>query len=63
MARTRRTAFDRHKGVLRDVLSDTPLRRRQVNAFNRIDAIMATGQKSPSVRAADIVLAMLRKRG
>jgi lipid-A-disaccharide synthase len=48
--------------ALRDVLSDTPLRRRQVDAFARIDAIMATGQKSPSVRAADIVLATLRKR-
>jgi lipid-A-disaccharide synthase len=48
--------------ALRDVLGDTPLRRRQVEAFARIDAIMATGQKSPSVRAADIVLATLRKR-
>jgi lipid-A-disaccharide synthase len=48
--------------ALRDVLGDTPLRRRQVDAFARIDAIMATGQKSPSVRAADIVLATLRKR-
>jgi lipid-A-disaccharide synthase len=48
--------------ALRDVLGDTPLRQRQVDAFARIDAIMATGQKSPSVRAADIVLATLRKR-
>jgi lipid-A-disaccharide synthase len=48
--------------ALRDVLSDTPLRRRQVDAFARIDAVMATGQKSPSVRAADIVLATMRKR-
>jgi lipid-A-disaccharide synthase len=48
--------------ALRDVLSDTPLRRRQVEAFARIDTIMATGQKSPSVRAADIVLATLRGR-
>jgi lipid-A-disaccharide synthase len=47
---------------LRDVLGDTPLRRRQVDAFARIDAIMSTGQKSPSVRAADIVLATLRAR-
>ena len=48
--------------ALSDVLSDTPLRRRQVDAFARIDAIMSTGQKSPSVRAADIVLATLRAR-
>jgi lipid-A-disaccharide synthase len=48
--------------ALRDVLSDTPLRQRQVDAFARIDTIMSTGQKSPSVRAADIVLATLRAR-
>jgi lipid-A-disaccharide synthase len=48
--------------ALRDLLSDTPLRQRQVEAFARIDAIMSTGQKSPSVRAADIVLATLRAR-
>jgi lipid-A-disaccharide synthase len=48
--------------ALRDVLGDTPLRQRQVDAFARIDAIMSTGQKSPSVRAADIVLATLRTR-
>jgi lipid-A-disaccharide synthase len=48
--------------ALRDLLGDTPLRRRQLEAFNRIDAIMATGHKSPSVRAADIVLATMRKR-
>ncbi len=47
--------------ALRDLLSDTPLRRRQVEAFARIDTIMATGAKSPSVRAADIVLATMRK--
>jgi lipid-A-disaccharide synthase len=46
--------------ALRDILSDTPLRQRQVDAFARLDAIMSTGQP-PSVRAADIVLATLRK--
>jgi len=46
--------------ALRDVLSDTPQRRRQLEAFARLDAIMSTGQ-SPSVRASDIVLATLRK--
>jgi lipid-A-disaccharide synthase len=46
--------------ALREILRDTPLRRRQVEAFARLDAIMSTGQP-PSVRAADIVLATLRK--
>jgi lipid-A-disaccharide synthase len=47
--------------ALREVLADTPLRRRQLEAFARIDAIMSTGHQPPSVRAADIVLATLRK--
>jgi lipid-A-disaccharide synthase len=47
--------------ALHDVLGDTPQRQRQVAAFAGIDAIMATGQSSPSVAAADIVLATLRK--
>jgi lipid-A-disaccharide synthase len=47
--------------ALRDVLADTPLRRRQLEAFARIDPIMSTGHQPPSVRAADIVLATLRK--
>jgi lipid-A-disaccharide synthase len=48
--------------ALRDVLGDTPQRRRQVDAFARLDAIMSTGHEAPSVRAADIVLATLRMR-
>ena len=47
--------------VLRDVLDDSPLRRRQVEAFAGIDNIMSTGNQPPGVRAADIVLATLRK--
>jgi lipid-A-disaccharide synthase len=46
---------------LRDILSDTPERRRQVEAFQKIDTIMSTGKEPPSVRAADIVLATMRK--
>ncbi|MDB5629002.1 MAG: lipid-A-disaccharide synthase, partial [Tardiphaga sp.] len=34
--------------ALRDVLTDTALRRRQLIAFARLDAIMATGEVSPS---------------
>jgi lipid-A-disaccharide synthase len=48
--------------ALREVLTDTPLRRRQREAFARIDGIMSTGNVSPSVRAADIVLAAMRGR-
>ncbi len=47
--------------ALHDVLTDSPLRRQQVEAFARLDQIMSTGNKSPSVLAADIVLATMRK--
>ena len=47
--------------ALRDVIGDTPMRRKQVEAFARIDSIMSTGNQPPSVRAAEIVLATMRK--
>ena len=47
--------------ALREVLDQSPLRRRQLEAFARIDKIMSTGDQSPSTRAADIVLATMRK--
>lgn len=47
--------------ALRDVLADTPMRRHQVEAFAKIDATMSMGAQPPSVRAADIVLATMRK--
>ena len=47
--------------ALREILSDSPLRRRQLQAFARLDAIMSTGDQPPSARAADIVLATMRK--
>jgi lipid-A-disaccharide synthase len=47
--------------ALRDVLNDSPLRRRQLEAFGRLDQIMSTGNQPPSARAADIVLAVMRK--
>jgi len=52
---------DNLAGALGEVLSDSPMRQRQLAAFARIDDIMSTGNQSPSVRAADIVLATLRK--
>ena len=48
-------------GALREILSESDLRRRQFEAFARIDAIVSTGSQPPSVRAADIILATLRK--
>jgi lipid-A-disaccharide synthase len=47
--------------ALREVLTDSPLRRRQLEAFAGIDRIMSTGNQSPSTRAADVVLATMRK--
>ena len=47
--------------ALREILADSPSRRRQVEAFARIDTMMSTGNQPPGVRAADIVLATLRK--
>jgi lipid-A-disaccharide synthase len=47
--------------ALREVMADTPARQRQVEAFANIDRIMATGDQSPGVRAANIVLATMRK--
>jgi lipid-A-disaccharide synthase len=52
---------DKLAAALTEVLSDSPMRRRQTEAFARIDGIMSTGNQPPSVRAADIVLTMLKK--
>jgi lipid-A-disaccharide synthase len=38
------------------VIADSPERRRQLDAFARLDAIMEIGAASPALRAADIVL-------
>jgi len=47
--------------ALSEVLTDSPRRRQQVEAFAQLDTIMSTGNKPPSVLAADIVLATMRK--
>jgi lipid-A-disaccharide synthase len=52
---------DRLAAGLREVLGDTPLRRRQIEAFARLDVIMATDDQPPSSRAADVALAMLKR--
>ena len=47
--------------ALHEVLGDSELRRKQVEAFAKIDSIMSTGNQPPSARAADIVLATMWK--
>jgi lipid-A-disaccharide synthase len=47
--------------ALTELLADSALRRGQLAAFAGLDAIMSTGNVSPSVRAADIVLTTMRK--
>lgn len=44
---------------LQDVLADTPMRRRQVEAMAKLDDIMGIGRESPSKAAADVVADML----
>jgi lipid-A-disaccharide synthase len=46
--------------ALREVLGNTALRRKQIEAFAKIDQIMSTGNAPPSARAADIVLTTMR---
>jgi lipid-A-disaccharide synthase len=45
------------------LFDDTPQRRRQVEAFSRLDAIMAIGSSTPAMRAADIVLEVVQRAG
>jgi lipid-A-disaccharide synthase len=48
--------------ALAPLLSDTPQRQRQVEAFARLDGIMQIGKVSPASRAAEIVLAVARHK-
>jgi lipid-A-disaccharide synthase len=47
--------------ALAPLLSDTPQRRRQIEAFGRLDQIMAIGAASPSAKAAAIVIELARR--
>jgi lipid-A-disaccharide synthase len=47
---------ERLADALVPLFADGPERRRQVEAFSRLDAIMGIGSQAPSARAADIVL-------
>ena len=47
---------ERLAAALLPLLCDTPERRRQIEAFARLDSIMEIGQAIPSDRAAAVVL-------
>jgi lipid-A-disaccharide synthase len=47
-------------GALQPLMADTPQRRRQIEAFARLDAIMAIGSAVPSDRAAEVILGYVR---
>ena len=51
---------DRLAGALAPLLGDTPERRRQIEAFSRLDTIMEIDTRAPASRAADIVLELAR---
>jgi lipid-A-disaccharide synthase len=48
-------------GALVPLIGDTPERRRQIEAFARLDAVMEIGSRAPAARAADIVLDAARR--
>jgi lipid-A-disaccharide synthase len=47
--------------ALAALVSDTELRRRQIEGFQRLDQIMEIGGTSPSVKAAGLVLKTARR--
>ena len=47
--------------ALSDIIADTPVRRRQQQAFQRLDAILGVSDVAPSERAARAVLDLLAK--
>jgi lipid-A-disaccharide synthase len=52
---------ERLASALVPLIGDTPERRRQIEAFARLDSIMEIGSSAPATRAADIVLSSLRR--
>ena len=52
---------DNLAAALTPLLEDTPQRRRQIEAFSRLDGIMEIGTSIPAARAADIVLETIRR--
>ena len=54
---------DKLAAALLPLLSDTAERRRQTEAFARLDGIMAVGERVSSAKAADLVIAAARRAG
>ena len=54
---------DKLAAALLPLLSESPERARQLAAFGTVAALMQQGEGTPSARAADIVLAAMRRRG
>jgi len=52
---------ERLAAELARLIGDTPERRAQVQAFARLDAVMAIGQARPSEAAADVVIEVVRR--
>jgi lipid-A-disaccharide synthase len=52
---------ERLAAALAPLLAGTPERQRQLDAFRRIDAVMAIGAVRPSEAAAEIVLEMVKR--
>jgi lipid-A-disaccharide synthase len=46
--------------ALTPLFGDTPQRRRQIEAFSRLDEIMRIGSSAPAARAAEIILDFAR---
>jgi lipid-A-disaccharide synthase len=53
---------DNLAAALTPLLADTPERRRQIEAFSRLDGIMEIGSRAPAARAAEIVLETARRK-
>ncbi len=47
--------------ALLPLLRDGPERRRQIEAFTRLDTIMEVGTRSPATNAANVVLSILKQ--
>jgi lipid-A-disaccharide synthase len=52
---------DKLADALEPLIADTPARRRQIEAFVRLDAIMGIGRMAPSSQAAGIILDLARR--
>ncbi len=55
----RRCTAENIAPALAEIIADTPARRRQIEAFARLDGILGAGGAPPSMQAADAVLELL----